>query len=81
MHFLKDHIPDDPKILDVLHSREMRIENRINRFRVIFFAILILFDVGVNIKTGHIATSAAWIDLSTYLIPIGRIYFYTFLHP
>jgi len=35
MHFLKDHIPDDPKILDVLHSREMRIENRINRFRVI----------------------------------------------
>ena len=46
------HPPEEPKILELLHDREMRIENLLNKIRATFFFLIILSDTFLEIKTG-----------------------------
>lgn len=68
--FFKTNIPDDQVIVDVLKQREMRIEGLINRFRIVFMAVLCLFDVSTFIFLGKINELSLYYILM-YLGPIA----------
>ncbi|MBI4947459.1 MAG: SpoIIE family protein phosphatase [Bacteroidetes bacterium] len=74
--FFTTQIPDDEFIIQTLRKREMRIENLINRFRIIFFLLLIVFECVVNIVLKRLTTDAL-LDLSVYLFPIAG---FTIIH-
>ncbi|HBX53482.1 MAG TPA: hypothetical protein DEH02_20675 [Bacteroidales bacterium] len=75
MNFLKSNLPSNDAIHKILQNREMRIELLINRFRIIFFAALLAFDVFIFIFMDRLFSREAAIELLSYLFPLaGFIY-------